>query len=83
MVLLLIIDDYISTHDNQFGFKKRHSTDICYALKCTIEYYSPVYSCYLGASKAFVKVNHWKLFKTLINQNVTLLVVCPYFNVLV
>ena len=24
-VLLRIIDDYISTHDNQFGFKKRHN----------------------------------------------------------
>ena len=79
-VLLRIIDDYISTHDNQFGFKKSHSTDMCiYALKCTIEYYrlhnSPVYSCYLDASKAFDKVNHWKLFKKLIDRNVTLSVV--------
>ena len=59
---------------------KRHSTDMCiYALKCTIEYYrchnSPVYSCYLDASKAYDKVNHWKLFKKLIHRKVTLLVV--------
>ena len=79
-VLLRMFDYYISTHDNQFGFKKRHSTDMCiYALICTIEYYrlhnSPVYSCYLGASKAFAKVNHCNLFKKLINRNVTLLVV--------
>ena len=86
-VLLRIIDDYISTHDNQFAFKKSHSTDMCiYALKCTIEYYtlhnSPVYSCYLDASKAFDKVNHWKIFKNIIDRNVTALS-SPNFNVLV
>ena len=77
---MCIIDDYISTHDNQFGFKKRHSTDMCIiALKYTIEYYifhnSMVYSCYLDASNAYDKVNHRTLFKKLIDQNVTLLIV--------
>ena len=67
-VLLRIIDDYVSTHDNQFGFKKRHSTDMCiYALKCTIEYYrchnSSVYSCYLDSSKAYDKVNHSEIIQ--------------------
>ena len=46
------------TSDNQFGFKNKHSTDLCtFVLKQIIDYYthnaSPVYICYLDASKAF------------------------------
>ena len=51
------------------------STDMCvFALKQVIEYYtsrsSPVYICFLDASKAFDRINHWTLFEKLIKRNV-------------
>ena len=73
---LIIIDkyaDFLQTSDNQFGFKKKHSTDQCiFILKEVIEYYnnanSPVYVCFLDASKAFDRLNHWVLFKILLKR---------------
>lgn len=45
-----------------------------YSLNSAIHYYnhynSPVYSCFLDASKAFDRVNHWSLFNKLINRSV-------------
>jgi hypothetical protein len=63
IILLEVLTPYLNTTDNQFGFKKGHSTDHCiFALKNVIQYYkgnnSPVYSCFLDASKAFDRVNH-------------------------
>ena len=80
MILLDVMEPFIVTCDNQFGFKKKHSTEHCiYALKNVISYYnwfgSPVYTCFLDASKAFDRVEHWSLFKKLIDRNVPLVVV--------
>ena len=80
MILLDVMEPFIVTRDNQFGFKKKHSTEHCiYALKNVISYYnwfgSPVYTCFLDASKAFDRVEHWSLFKKLIDRNVPLVVV--------
>ena len=80
---LLILGRYevlLKTTDNQFGFKSKHSTDLCvYSLKHVIEYYkslnSAVFLCYLDASKAFDKVNNWKLFEKLINKNIPYVIV--------
>ena len=63
-----LIELHLLTQENQFGFKKKHSTDLCiFTVKSTIEYYnmynSPVYSCFLDASTAYDRVNHWTLFK--------------------
>ena len=71
---------YLITHDHQFGFKSKHSTDMCiFTVKSIIKYYtrqnSPVYTCFLDASKAFDRINHWTLFKKLIDCNVPLLIV--------
>ena len=79
-ILLDVMEPFIVTCDNQFGFKKKHSTEHCiYALKNVISYYnwfgSPVYTCFLDASKAFDRVEHWSLFKKLIDRNVPLVVV--------
>jgi hypothetical protein len=66
-IILCRIENVLSTSDHQFGFKSKHSTDQCvYALKGIVQYYmqnnSPVYVCFLDASKAFDRINHWTLF---------------------
>ena len=53
------------------ALKKQHSTDKCiFTLKSVMKYYTqqstPVYSCFLDASKAFDRVNHWKLLISLL-----------------
>ena len=80
LVLLERMNLNLGTACNQFGFKSRHGTDMCvFTLKQIIEYYnlrcSPVYICYLDASKAFDRINHWCLFKKLLNRNINLVLV--------
>ena len=80
LCILSIIENYICTHDHQFGFKKQHATDMCiYTVKSVIKYYtrqnSPVYTCFLDASKAFDRISHWTLFKKLIACNTPVLIV--------
>ena len=63
-----------------FCFKKQQSTDMCiFTLKSVIKYYTrqstPAFSCFLDASKAFDRVNHWKLFSKLIIRKVPLMIV--------
>ena len=79
--LLEILQMYLITHDHQFGFKTKHSADICiFTVKSIIKYYTghntPVYTCFLDASKAFDRVNHWTLFTKLIYSGISLLIVC-------
>ena len=94
LLILSKSECFLNTSDNQFGFKKKHGTDMCiHAFRQTIEYYkqnsSPVFICYLDATKAFDRVNHWLLFKKLLDRNMPLhivrLLVCWYrtqrFNV--
>ena len=78
--LATIMDAHLVTNDNQFGSKQKHSTDLCiYTVKSIIQYYnyynSPVYYCFLNASKAFDRVNHWTLFKKLILRGVQIMIV--------
>jgi hypothetical protein len=68
------------TSDNQFGFKRGHGTDLCtYTLKHVIDYFtsmgSPLFICYLDASKAFDRVNFWILFDNLLNRGMPAIVV--------
>ena len=62
---ILILNRYGDLHstDNQFGCKKTHVTDLCvYTLKQVADYNrstsSPMYICFLNASKAFDRVNY-------------------------
>lgn len=79
----LILQKYehlLKTHDNQFGFKAAHSTDQCiFTLKQIIEFYnclsSPVFVCFVDASKAFDRLNHWTLFKKLLVLGIPTIVV--------
>ena len=70
--ILEILETYLLTHDYQFGFKAKHSTDMCiFTVKTLIKYYTdqntPVYTCLLDASKAFDRVNHWTLLQSYLN----------------
>ena len=78
--LMNLIKSHLITKDNQFGFKKKHSADLCiFTVKSVIKYYnlynSPVYSCFLDASKAYDRVNHWALFKKLLKRSISVIIV--------
>ena len=75
-----MIKAHLVTSDNQFEFKREHGTDLCtciYTVKSVIKYYnvhnSPVHTCFLDASKAYDRVNHWTLFKKLLDRSVHIL----------
>ena len=79
-LILAKCSDYFECEQNQFGFKKGHSTDLCtYTLKETINYYtrlgSPVFIAFLDLEKAFDKVNHDKLFKILLKRKTPVYIV--------
>ena len=80
ILLFQAMEEKLYTCDNQFGFKTGHSTDMCiFAFKQIMEYYtsfsSPVYICYMDASKAFDRLNHWRLFNCLIERKVPLILI--------
>ena len=61
MALLVKLEKYLYSSDYQFGFKPKHSTDLCiYSLTEVIEFYksqsSSVYVCFMDASNAFDRV---------------------------
>ena len=79
-VLLNRIDDYLWTNDNQFGFKAGHATDkAVYLLHEFIDHFrsqsTTVYVTFLDASKAFDKINHWTLFRKLIDRGIPIYIV--------
>jgi len=70
-LLLMKFSDYMGTDDLQFGFKKGLGcSNAIFALRQVVEYFnnrgSNVYIASLDASKAFDRVNHFKLFAILI-----------------
>ena len=79
LCLSIILEDYLVTHDQQFGFKRKHSTDLCiFTVKSVTIYYtqenSPVFTCFLDASKAFDKINHYTLFQKLLDRETPIMI---------
>ena len=75
-----MLEEYLQTHDHQFGFKIQHSTDMCiFTVKSLVKYYTKqksfVYTCFLDAAKAFDRVSHWTFFSKLIKRNIPLVIV--------
>ena len=69
--ILIKFHGAFATSSLQFGFKPGVSTDLCTGLikNVTARYCynrSPVYGCFLDASKAFDRVDHGLLFKKLL-----------------
>ena len=80
LCLSVILEGYLITHDQQFGFERKHSTDLCiFTVKSVTKYYtkenSPVYTCFLDASKAFDKINHYILFGKLLDRKTPIVLV--------
>ena len=79
----LILQRYSSllhSSDHQFGFKSGSSTDLCiFTLKQIVDYYkcngSPVYMCFLDASKAFDRVHHDLLFSKITERGIPHIIV--------
>ena len=66
-ILLSRLERWISSADNQFGFKRKHGTDLCiFALKEMLDKYSgqnsTMFISFIDASQAFDRINHEKLF---------------------
>ena len=41
LCLLIMLEKYLHTHDEQFGFKSQHATDMCiFTVKSVIKYYT-------------------------------------------
>ena len=79
-LLLVKLEPYLHTTDNQFDFKAEHSTDSCiYLLKEIINFYtasgSPVFLCFVDVRKAFDRVNYNKLFLKLHERGTPLYVI--------
>lgn len=75
MILMSRLERYILTADNQFGFKHKHSTDMCiFALREILDNYNrqntTMFLGCIDASKAFDRVNHEKMLKKLCERGV-------------
>ena len=78
--LLIMLEKYLHTQDQQFEFNSQHATDMCiFTVKSVIKYYtkqnSTVFTCFLDAAKAFDRVSHKTLFSKMIKRNVPLVIV--------
>ena len=76
-LILLRFEQFLTTADKPFSFKSRQSTDFCiFTLKEYIEIYklrnTSVFVTFLNASKTFDRVDHWLLFKKLIDKRIPL-----------
>ncbi len=84
-VLLGKYGNVFVTNSHQFGYKQKHSTDMCiFLMKEVIDYYnalsSPVYVCYIDASKAFDRIHHGHLFQKLLDRNLPPVIVRLLLN---
>ena len=62
-IIIFKCEDLLFTTDNQFAFKKSHSTEMCvFALKQVIYEYNkcntPIFACFLDIKKAFDRINN-------------------------
>ena len=67
---------YLITHDHQFGFKNKHSGDMCiFSAKNSMNYYTEhgraVFTCFLGVSKAFDRMT---LFRKMTDSKMPLII---------
>ena len=71
-VILEMSQSYLQTEDTQFGFKKHIGcTNAIFVVRSTVDYFlqrgSYFYAAALDISKAYDSVEHYKLFRSLLN----------------
>ena len=77
LIMLQILNPFLTNCSSQFGFKKGFGcSHAVYAVRKTVDYFTSLEStvnlCSIDISKAFDKVNHFKLFHKLMERNVPL-----------
>jgi hypothetical protein len=84
--LLKMLNDYLSTSDLQFGFKKKSGcSHAIYTVRSTVDYFttnnSTVNLCAIDISKAFDRVNNYALLLKLMDRNIpkNLLLILEYW----
>ena len=80
LIILVRCETYLETSHNQFGYKKGLGTEMCiFTFKEIVNYYrslsSNIYVCFMDASKAFDRVNHFHLFDKLLSRGMPKLIV--------
>jgi Reverse transcriptase (RNA-dependent DNA polymerase) len=89
LIIMKRYGELLSTSELQFGFKPKHSTNMCsMVLKEVVDYYvtngNDVYCVMLDATKAFDRVHYCKLFALLIERKLPFVVIrlllCMYIN---
>ena len=75
LIFLNKFSTYLCTSELQFGFNRRHSTNMCtMVLKETLAYYTvdggTAFCTLLDAIKAFDRVNYCKLFHVLLDREI-------------
>ena len=85
-ILLNRLSRFLDTSDNQFGFKRHHSTEMCILiLKEVISYYlhlnTPIFLCFIDIKSAFDRVSYWLLLNKLLTRGVPmyLLLILQYW----
>ena len=79
-LILNRLEGYLNSSDNQFGFKRDVSTELCiFSLKEVISYYlsknTPVFTCFLDVKSAYDRVSYWRVFNKLLERKVPLYIV--------
>ena len=80
LLLLDRLEPYLTTMDNQFGFKKHHGTELCvFTLTEALRFYhsegTPMFLCFLDASATFDRISFEILFSKLLKRDVPLYVI--------
>jgi len=88
LMIMSLCNDSLQTDSLQFGFKDKIGTaDAIFIMKSAINHFtdrgSSVYIASLDIRKAFDKVSHFKMYKSLLDAGVTIIIVdvlCNWYN---
>jgi len=80
-IILNLCDEYLNSDDRQFGFKKHLGCgNAIFAMRSTLDYFndrgSTVFTAALDVSKAYDRIQHYKLFSSLLRAGLPKNIVC-------
>ena len=85
LIILELCQPFLKTDELQFGFKKNTGTaNAVFVLSETVKHFlnngSNIFAAALDLKKVFDKVNHFKLFSSLIKQNIPMWILAIMIN---